>query len=168
MGEFLGINTRADLARVQTIMRTRILEQFMLGGVTIVDPYTTYIWQGTQIGQDTVVFPNTVIENDVVIGRGCHIGPFCRLGPGTRLEDHVKIASFVDASSGVVVGRGAMVATGTMLRGPVAVKPHATTTPGSVLVGAPRSGTPVDRGSLRRVAQRRRQPWSGVSRHAYA
>lgn len=96
VGEFLGINTRADLARVQTIMRSRILERFMLGGVTIVDPYTTYIDASAVIGQDTVIYPNTVIEQNVKIGRRCEVGPFCRLAPGTRLEDGVKVGSFVE------------------------------------------------------------------------
>lgn len=99
VGEFLGINTRADLARVQTIMRSRILERFMLGGVTIVDPYTTYIDGSAAIGQDTVVYPHTVIEAGVKIGRRCEIGPFCRLAPGTQLEDGVVVGSFVELSN---------------------------------------------------------------------
>lgn len=121
VGEFLGVNTRADLARVQTVMRTRLLEQYMLGGVTIVDPYTTYIYEGSQIGQDTVVFPNTVIEDDVRIGRGCQIGPFCRLGRGTRVGDRVRIGSFTDLSrvtirSGTVVTPGSALGVGTLRR----------------------------------------------------
>ena len=98
VGEFLGINTRADLARVQTIMRSRILERFMLAGVTIVDPYTTYIDGSASIGQDTVVYPHTVIEEGARIGRRCQLGPFCRLGPGTVLGDGVKVGNFVELS----------------------------------------------------------------------
>ncbi|MBI3312433.1 MAG: NTP transferase domain-containing protein [Candidatus Omnitrophica bacterium] len=98
VGEFLGINTRADLARVQTIMRSRILERFMLAGVTIVDPYTTYIHGSAAIGQDTVVYPHTVIEENVRIGRRCEVGPFCRLGPGTVLDDGVTVGSFIELS----------------------------------------------------------------------
>jgi len=96
VGEFLGINTRADLARVQTIMRSRILEQFMLAGVTIVDPYTTYIDGSARIGQDTVIYPHTVIEKGVSIGRRCEVGPFCRLGEGTVIGDRVKVGNFVE------------------------------------------------------------------------
>ncbi len=98
VGEFLGINTRADLARVQTMMRSRILERFMLAGVTIVDPYTTYIDASAAIGQDTVIYPHTVIEENVRIGRRCEVGPFCRLGPRTVLEDGVAVGSFVELS----------------------------------------------------------------------
>ena len=135
VGEFLGINTRADLARVQTIMRTRVLEHFMLTGVTIIHPYTTYIYQGTRIGQDTVIFPNTVIKDDVTIGRGCQIGPFCRLGTGTTLGNRVRIESFVDVTHGVRIGDGACMASGTILVGPLTIRPGARTVPGSVLTG---------------------------------
>ena len=96
VGEFLGINTRADLARVQTIMRSRILERFMLQGVTIVDPYTTYIDGSAVIGQDTIVYPHTVIEEKARIGRRCQLGPFCRLGSGTVLADGVRVGNFVE------------------------------------------------------------------------
>jgi len=99
VGEFLGINTRADLARVQTIMRSRILEKFMLGGVTIVDPYTTYIDGSASIGQDTVVYPHTVIEQGVRIGRRCQMGPFCRVGTGTVLADGVSVGNFVELAN---------------------------------------------------------------------
>lgn len=110
VGEFLGINTRADLARVQTIMRSRILERFMLGGVTIVDPYTTYIDGSAAIGQDTIVYPHTVIEAGVRIGRRCQLGPFCRIGPRTILGNGVTVSNFVELTgrrvkSGMVVTR---------------------------------------------------------------
>ncbi len=105
VGEFLGINTRADLARVQTIMRSRILESFMLSGVTIVDPYTTYIDGSASIGQDTVVYPHTVIEEGVRIGRRCQIGPFCRIGKKTVLGNEVQVANFVDLTDCRVANR---------------------------------------------------------------
>ena len=108
VGEFLGINTRADLARVQTIMRSRILERFMLEGVTIIDPYTTYIDGSAVIGQDTVIYPHTVIEKGVRIGKGCQVGPFCRVGTGTLLEDNVFVGSFVELTD-ARVGKGSRV-----------------------------------------------------------
>ena len=108
VGEFMGINTRADLARVQTIMRSRILERFMLAGVTIVDPYTTYIDTTAEIGQDTVVYPHTVIEHGVKIGRRCRIGPFARLGPKTRLGDSVWVGNFVELTD-CTVGVGSRI-----------------------------------------------------------
>jgi bifunctional UDP-N-acetylglucosamine pyrophosphorylase/glucosamine-1-phosphate N-acetyltransferase len=47
----------------------------MLSGVTIVDPATTYIEPGVNIGRDTVIWPNTYLRGQTVIGEGCVIGP---------------------------------------------------------------------------------------------
>lgn len=73
--EGLGINTRAELARAEAVLRQRINTQHMLNGVTIVDPATTYIEATVQIAQDTVIFPNTFLRGNTVIGEGCEIGP---------------------------------------------------------------------------------------------
>lgn len=116
VGEFLGINTRADLARVQTIMRSRILERFMLAGVTIVDPYTTYVDSSASIGQDTVIYPHTVIEGGVRIGRRCQVGPFARLGPRTRLGDGVRVGNFVELTD-CTVGSGSQILHHTFMDG---------------------------------------------------
>ena len=96
--EGLGINTREDLASAERLMRYRILRHFMLGGVTIVDPLTTYIAADVKIGQDTVIRPFTFIENNVKVGRNCIIGPFCRLRPGTRIGNDVSIGNFTEVS----------------------------------------------------------------------
>ncbi len=134
VGEFLGINTRADLARVQTIMRSRILERFMLRGVTIVDPYTTYVDGSAKIGQDTVIYPHTVIEKDVRIGRRCHLGPFCRIGEETRLGDGVTVGNFVEMT-GCRVGAGATIGGGARFLGPVLVRPGSVVEAGAILGG---------------------------------
>jgi len=96
--EGLGINTKEDLARAETIMRRRVLSQFMQDGVTIVDPETTYIDASVKIGTDTVIRPFTFIEENVKIGNGCEIGPFAHLRPGTRIAHHVTIGNFTEVS----------------------------------------------------------------------
>lgn len=96
--EGLGVNTRVDLAFAQKVIRKRILEEFMLQGVTIEDPDSTFIYRDVKIGGDTVVRPFTVIENDVRIGRDCTIGPFARLRPGSRLADGVEVGNFAEVS----------------------------------------------------------------------
>lgn len=96
--EGLGINTREDLAAAENILNQRILSEFMLQGVTITDPRTTYINASTKIGSDTVVHPFTFIESDVRIGSNCQIGPFARLRPGTRIHDKVEIGNFTEVS----------------------------------------------------------------------
>jgi bifunctional UDP-N-acetylglucosamine pyrophosphorylase/glucosamine-1-phosphate N-acetyltransferase len=89
MTEAMGINTRVHLAEAESVLRRRINRRWMLNGVTIVDPATTYIEPGVTIGQDTTVWPNTHLRGETTIGQGCHIGPNtivvdCRIGDGCR------------------------------------------------------------------------------------
>jgi len=96
--ETLGINSRLELARANTIMQQRVNEEFMRGGVTIVDTYSTFINYGTKIGRDAVIYPFTVIERDVKIGKRCFIGPFAHLREGTRVADDVTLGNFIETA----------------------------------------------------------------------
>jgi bifunctional UDP-N-acetylglucosamine pyrophosphorylase/glucosamine-1-phosphate N-acetyltransferase len=73
--EILGVNTRADLAQLEALLRRRICQSLMLAGVTIVDPATTVIDSQVQIGQDTFLAPQTHILGRSIIGTECRIGP---------------------------------------------------------------------------------------------
>src|SRR5205823_7562727 len=77
--EVLGVNTRVELAQVGAIMRGRILRALMLDGVTIVDPASTYVDSGVQIGADTVVEPNSYLLSGTAVGERCSIGPQARI-----------------------------------------------------------------------------------------
>lgn len=77
--DFSGINNRIHLAEVERVQRKRILEKFMLEGVTIVDPLTTYIDADVKIGRDTVIYPMSFIEGQTIIGEDCVIGPMTRI-----------------------------------------------------------------------------------------
>ncbi len=96
--EGLGVNTREDLAAAESVLRQKILKNFMLNGVTIVDPQTTYIDADVVIGVDTTIRPFTVIENNVRIGQRCLMGPFCRIRPGSIIADDVEIGNFTEVS----------------------------------------------------------------------
>ncbi len=73
--EVQGVNTRVHLARAEQILRRRINEQWMLAGVTMLDPATTYIEADVEIGVDTVIYPNTILQGQTRIGKRCIIGP---------------------------------------------------------------------------------------------
>ncbi len=73
--EMIGVNTRVQLAHAEKIMRTRINEKWMLAGVTLTDPATTYIDATVEIGQDTLIEPNTYLRGTTKIGARCRIGP---------------------------------------------------------------------------------------------
>ncbi|MDQ3962555.1 MAG: bifunctional UDP-N-acetylglucosamine diphosphorylase/glucosamine-1-phosphate N-acetyltransferase GlmU [Actinomycetota bacterium] len=74
-----GVNSRADLARVEAAFRQRTCERWMAEGVTIVDPATTYIDASVDIGDDAVIRPFTFLEGATSIGSGAEIGPHARV-----------------------------------------------------------------------------------------
>ncbi len=119
--ELIGINTRAHLAEAEAIMRRRINEKWLLAGVTLIDPHTTYIEPTVTLGQDTVIWPNTYLHGDTTIGEGCLIGPntiICNSQIGRRckvvfsvieeaiLEEEVEIGPFGHLRSGSHLAQG--------------------------------------------------------------
>ncbi len=92
--DIFSINTRADLALVNRVMRDRVLARLMEEGVTIVDPATTWIDDRARIGTDTIIYPHTYIHGPVRIGRACRIGPLAHLGPAAVVPDHGLVAPF--------------------------------------------------------------------------
>ena len=94
--EAMGINSRVELARANTIMQSRLNEKFMLSGVSIIDPSTTFISYDSKIGADSIIYPFTVIESNVKIGKRCSIGPFARLREGSRISDDVTLGNFLE------------------------------------------------------------------------
>ncbi|MEW6278731.1 MAG: bifunctional UDP-N-acetylglucosamine diphosphorylase/glucosamine-1-phosphate N-acetyltransferase GlmU [Candidatus Eremiobacterota bacterium] len=120
----LGVNTRADLARAGQVLRDRINRHWMLAGVSIVDPGSTWIEPGVKLGVDTVLLPGTWLEGDTEVGEGCTIGPHTRItrsliGSGcvvqnsvlleARLEERVTVGPFAYLRPGAHVGPDAKV-----------------------------------------------------------
>lgn len=79
--ETIGINTRVHLSEAEAALRLRINREHMLNGVSMMDPTSTYIDAGVQIGKDTTILPNTYIHGRTVIGERNVIGP------GTIIRD---------------------------------------------------------------------------------
>lgn len=111
--EALGINDRRQLAAAERVLRLRVLDQLMLGGVTIVDPETTYIHSTVEIGKDTTVYPFTILEGETKIGEACEIGPHAQVRDSV-IGDEVVIDTAVIAGSRI--GDGATVGPYTYLR----------------------------------------------------
>jgi len=123
--EAMGVKDRVRLARATDILRRRVLERHMLGGVTIVDPDSTFVDVSVTIGMDTVIEPFTVLKGSTNIGSECRIGPhvyiedarvgdrsdcgpFAKLRPGTEIAEDVHIGSFTELVR-TKVGRGSKV-----------------------------------------------------------
>ena len=85
--EAIGVNSRLQLSQVSKIMQTRIQENLMDSGVTIVDPPNTWIDARAVIGQDTVIEPFTCIFGSVKIGDNCKIGPFAYIHDGIEIPN---------------------------------------------------------------------------------
>lgn len=73
--ESIGINNRVHLAEAVKALQRRINRQWMLAGVTMLDPDRVYIEDSVQIGRDTVLFPEVYLRSGSQIGEGCQIGP---------------------------------------------------------------------------------------------
>ena len=112
--EFAGINSREELAEMETEMRRTTNQRLMASGVTLVDPATAYVAEEAEIGPDTIIGPNVQIVGRCRIGTGvriegtaylrdveigdrsflkigvraeeCHIGPECEVGPFANLR----------------------------------------------------------------------------------
>jgi bifunctional UDP-N-acetylglucosamine pyrophosphorylase/glucosamine-1-phosphate N-acetyltransferase len=121
LDETIGINTRVHLAEATAILRKRINRNWMLEGVTIVDPATTYIEPDVKIGQDTMIWPNTYLQGQTRIGENCELGPnviirnteignHCKvlasMLEGARLEDDVDVGPFARLRKGAHLAKG--------------------------------------------------------------
>jgi bifunctional UDP-N-acetylglucosamine pyrophosphorylase / glucosamine-1-phosphate N-acetyltransferase len=92
-GEAVGVNDRKQLAAVAAVQRRRILDRLMEGGVTILDPASTYIEDGVTIGPDTTIHPQVVIEGASSVGSDCVIGLGCHVS-ASRLADRVTLKPY--------------------------------------------------------------------------
>jgi len=71
--ELAGINTRAELAGMEAILKGEHVERWMAAGVTFEDPATAYVGPDVTIGPDTVVGPNVQLRGRTRIGSGCRL-----------------------------------------------------------------------------------------------
>jgi len=114
--EITGVDNRADLARVEGIIQSRLRTAALDQGVTMHAPETVFLSADAVIERDVIIEPHVVIGADTHIGEGsiiksfshlegaslgpcCIIGPYARLRPGTVAGDGVKIGNFVETKN---------------------------------------------------------------------
>jgi bifunctional UDP-N-acetylglucosamine pyrophosphorylase/glucosamine-1-phosphate N-acetyltransferase len=117
--ETLGIDTRAQLARAETLFQTAMRAEALENGVTLTAPDTVFFALDTHIGRDAIIAPNVVfgpgvtVESGAVIHAFCHlegchvsrgasVGPFARLRPGAELAEDVHVGNFVEIKNAVL------------------------------------------------------------------
>lgn len=95
--EVSGINTRAELAEFENLLRRNTIRRLMTDvGVTFIDPSRAYISADAQLGRDCVIYPDVYIEGKSVIGENCVIRSGARitnsiLGNNVTVKDHSLI-----------------------------------------------------------------------------
>ncbi len=129
--EILGVNSRADLARLERLYQTQISESLLEKGVTLSDPARLDVRGRLICGRDCVIDVNCIFEGEVVLGNRvrvgansvlrnvqiesgtciepfCHIeeariGENCRVGPYARLRPGTYLAEEVHVGNFVEV-----------------------------------------------------------------
>ncbi len=77
--EVAGVNSRQELAQAEAVFQKRMRQRFLEGGVTLIDPLTTYFSFDTQIENDVVIEPCVFLGLSVYIEKGAHIPAFSRI-----------------------------------------------------------------------------------------
>lgn len=113
-----GINTRVDLADAEAALRKRINHQWMLDGVTLLDPATITIEPGVILETDVTLYPGTHLRGKTRVGKGSSIGPDTTLfdtvvgqdctvsysvAEGATLGNHVSMGPFCHLRKGAVL-----------------------------------------------------------------
>lgn len=79
--EIFGINNRKHLATAYEILQTRLKDDWMEAGVTLIDPKSITIDDTVLLERDVTIEPQTHIRGWTVIGSGS------RIGPGSLIEN---------------------------------------------------------------------------------
>jgi bifunctional UDP-N-acetylglucosamine pyrophosphorylase/glucosamine-1-phosphate N-acetyltransferase len=77
--ETVGVNDRAQLADAEAQLRARINRRWMLEGVTIVDPDTTYVDADVELEGEVTLLPGTMLQGATVVRAGAVVGPWSQL-----------------------------------------------------------------------------------------
>lgn len=104
--EVLGVNTRADLAHLDSYVRNRKCAELMAGGVSVFKPETCVIDTDVEVGTDTVIEPFVQLLGKTRIGAECRIRSYSVVANST-VGDHVLLrhGSIVDQAK---IGDGAL------------------------------------------------------------
>lgn len=103
--EILGVNSRYELSIASEILQKKINKEYMINGVGIIDPKSTYIEYGATIERDVMIYPGTRIDRKSVIKEGAEIYS-STIKNSTIGEDVVIRSSEIEDSS---IGRGTTV-----------------------------------------------------------
>jgi bifunctional UDP-N-acetylglucosamine pyrophosphorylase/glucosamine-1-phosphate N-acetyltransferase len=116
--EILGINDRKQLATAYEILQTRIKDNWMAAGVTLIDPTSVTIDDTVQLAADVVIEPQTHLRGKTIVEAGSRIGPGSLVENSTIGKNAVVMYSVIINST---IADNARVGPYTHLRGQVTV-----------------------------------------------
>ncbi len=102
--EFLGVNTRQELARAGEVIYDRKVKSVMEEGVTVIDPDRTIIEPEVTIGRDTLIRPFTTLKGETEIGHRVEVGPNAEV-TNAKIGDEAVISHAVVRDSMVDDGK---------------------------------------------------------------
>jgi bifunctional UDP-N-acetylglucosamine pyrophosphorylase/glucosamine-1-phosphate N-acetyltransferase len=91
--EMLGVNDRAQLSAVESIMQRWIMVDWQMQGVTIEQPESVRIEASVHIGIDTVIRAGCQLLGSTHIGDECEIGPYAVIRDAW-LDDDTRVHPF--------------------------------------------------------------------------
>jgi len=77
--EIQGVNDLTQLAQVNRLMNSRLLESAMRTGVRIADPESTWIDVTVSLNAGAYIGPSTQLEGRTTVAAGASVGPGCLL-----------------------------------------------------------------------------------------
>ncbi|WP_434992960.1 bifunctional UDP-N-acetylglucosamine diphosphorylase/glucosamine-1-phosphate N-acetyltransferase GlmU [Arthrobacter sp. Ld5] len=114
-----GANDRVQLAALGAELNRRTVERWMLAGVTVVDPATTWIDSTVVLEEDVTILPGTQLHGDTSVARDAVVGPDTTLtdvvvgegahvvrthGSGARIGAGASVGPFTYLRPGTVLG----------------------------------------------------------------
>ena len=106
--EILGINDRKQLAEAEVMVQSKIREQLLKNGVTLLAPETSFFSYDSIIKKDVIIHPNVIIGENVKIEKNCEIFSFCHLENCSVFKD-TKIGPFARVRGGSKIGENSKV-----------------------------------------------------------
>ncbi|AXF84393.1 Bifunctional protein GlmU [Ephemeroptericola cinctiostellae] len=105
--ETLGVNSKAQLAELETIWRSETAKGLLEAGVTLADPTRIDVRGSLKCGMDVSIDVGCVFEGHVTLGDDVRVGPYCVIRNST-IAAGAQIAAFSHID-GAVVGEASKV-----------------------------------------------------------
>jgi bifunctional UDP-N-acetylglucosamine pyrophosphorylase/glucosamine-1-phosphate N-acetyltransferase len=114
-----GVNDRVQLSELGTELNRRLIRNWMLAGVTVIDPATTWLDVDVRLEPDVTLLPGVQLFGRTSVLRGATVGPDCTLtdctvgtgasvarshGTGAQIGAGANVGPFSYLRPGTVLG----------------------------------------------------------------